>query len=73
MNLPNHNVRIIAKLEVKPPFVVKPIIFEGLRRIGGAKSLARKYYLEGADEILYIDSDFSKKELLELWELSKIF
>jgi len=41
MNLPNHNVRIIAKLEVKPPFVVKPIIFEGLRRIGGTKSLAR--------------------------------
>lgn len=25
------------------------------------------------DEILYIDSDFSKKELLELWELSRIF
>jgi len=26
-----------------------------------------------ADEILYIDSDFSKKELLKLWELSRIF
>ena len=25
------------------------------------------------DEILYIDSDFSKKELIELWELSRIF
>lgn len=66
MNLLNHNVRIIAKLEVKPPFVVKPIIFEGLRRIGGAKSLARKYYLEGADEILYIDvvASLYQRELL---------
>lgn len=25
------------------------------------------------DEILYIDSDFSKKELVKLWELSRIF
>ena len=25
------------------------------------------------DEILYIDSDFNKKELFELWELSRIF
>ena len=48
-------IRIIAKLEVKPPNVVKPIIFEGLRVIDTPIVLAKKYYEQGADEILYID------------------
>lgn len=47
--------RIIAKLDVKPPFVVKPIHFEGLRKIGITSELAKKYYKQGADEIMYID------------------
>lgn len=47
--------RIIAKLDVKPPFVVKPICFEGLRKIGKPEVLAKKYYEQGADEIMYID------------------
>lgn len=48
-------VRIIAKLEIKPPNVVKPIVFEGLKVIDTAKRLAEKYYSQGADEIIYID------------------
>lgn len=48
-------IRIIARLDVKPPYVVKPIKFEGLRKIGSPKNLANKYFLEGSDEILYID------------------
>lgn len=48
-------MRVIAKLDVKPPFVVKPIHFEGLRKIGDPAQLARRYYEQGADEILYID------------------
>lgn len=48
-------VRIIAKLDVKPPNVVKPVHFEGLRRMGAPFELAKKYYLEGADEVFYID------------------
>jgi len=47
--------RIIAKLDVKPPYVVKPVHFEGLRKIGKPAELAKKYYEQGADEIMYID------------------
>ena len=48
-------VRIIAKLDVKPPYVVKPVHFEGLRKIGDPSDLAMKYYKQGADELFYID------------------
>ena len=47
--------RIIAKLDVKPPYVVIPIHFEGLRKVGMTSELANKYYNQGADEIMYID------------------
>lgn len=47
--------RIIAKLDVKPPYVVKPVHFEGLRKIGTPQELAKKYYEQGADEVMYID------------------
>lgn len=47
--------RIIAKLDVKPPFVVKPVHFEGLRKMGLPAELAKKYYEQGADEVMYID------------------
>ena len=49
------DTRIIVKLDVKPPFVVKPVHFEGLRKVGSPSELAKKYYLQGADEIFYID------------------
>jgi len=47
--------RIIAKLDVKPPYVVKPVHFEGLRRVGLPATLAKKYYEQGADEVMYVD------------------
>lgn len=47
--------RIIAKLDVKPPYVVKPVHFEGLRKIDLSVNLAKKYYEQGADEVMYID------------------
>jgi cyclase len=46
--------RIIVKLDVKPPFVVKPVHFEGLRRIGEPKALVKKYYDQGADEVFIL-------------------
>ena len=49
------STRIIAKLDVKPPCVVKPVHFEGLRKMGLPNALAKKYYQQGADEIFYID------------------
>jgi cyclase len=60
------NTRIIAKLDVKPPYVVKPVHFEGLRKIGSPFELARKYYDQGADELFYIDivSSLYQREIL---------
>ncbi len=47
--------RVIAKLDVKPPYVVKPVHFEGLRKIGLSVDLVKKYYEQGVDEVIYID------------------
>ena len=49
------NIRIIPRLDVKGPNVVKGIHLEGLRIVGKPAELAKKYYDQGADEILYID------------------
>jgi imidazole glycerol-phosphate synthase subunit HisF len=49
------SVRVIAKLDVKPPYVVKPVHFDGLRKMGKPSELAKKYYDQGADELFYID------------------
>jgi|TARA_B100000767_G_C19588987_1_gene460604 cyclase len=59
-------VRIIAKLDVKPPYVVKPVHFEGLRKMGSPAELAKKYYDQGADELFYIDivSSLYQREIL---------
>lgn len=48
-------IRIIPRLDVKGPNVVKGIHLEGLRVVGKPAEFARKYYEQGADEILYID------------------
>ena len=50
------NLRIIPRLDIKGPNLVKGINLEGLRIIGDPQEYAEKYYLEGADEIIYIDS-----------------
>ena len=46
------NIRIIAKLDVKPPYLVKPVHFEGLRKLGEPVDFVKKY--QDADEIFYI-------------------
>jgi len=60
--------RIIVKLDVKPPYVVKPVHFEGLRKMGTPSEMAKKYYNQGADEVFYIDivaSLYRRKILIE--------
>jgi cyclase len=47
--------RVIARLDVKGPNLVKGIRLEGLRVLGDPQAFARRYYEEGVDEILYID------------------
>ena len=49
-------MRIIARLDVKNNFVIKGINFEGLRKIGDPLKLAKKYYEEKIDEIMFIDA-----------------
>lgn len=47
--------RAIVKLEIKTGTVVKPICFEGLKKIGDPEVLAKKYYKAGADELVISD------------------
>ena len=47
--------RVIARLDVKGPNVIKGVHLECLRIVGKPGMLAEKYYLEGADELIYID------------------
>jgi len=49
-------MRVIARLDVKNAFVIKGIHLEGLRKVGDPNELARAYYAQGADEIMFIDS-----------------
>ncbi|MCL5072092.1 MAG: imidazole glycerol phosphate synthase subunit HisF [Actinobacteria bacterium] len=63
------NIRIIPKLEVKGPNLIKGIHLEGLRIVGKPEEAALKYYQEGADEIIYIDlvaSLYRRKYLLDI-------
>jgi imidazole glycerol-phosphate synthase subunit HisF len=50
------NIRIIARLDVKAPNLIKGINLEGLRKLGNPQSFAEKYYTDGIDEIIYIDA-----------------
>lgn len=47
--------RIIPCLDVKNENVVKGIHFLGLKEVGNPVSLAKKYYLDGADELVFLD------------------
>lgn len=47
--------RIIARLDVKPPYLVKGIHLEGVRKLGNPAEFAERYYHDGADEIYYQD------------------
>ena len=48
-------VRIIARLDIKGPNLVKGIHLEGLRVLGKPEDFARYYYENGADELFYQD------------------
>lgn len=51
-----HKIRIIARLDVKNEHVIKGIHLEGLRKIGNPNEMAKKYYEQGADEIIFMDA-----------------
>jgi cyclase len=49
--------RLIARLDIKAPNLVKGIHLEGLRKIGDPHEYAVRYADAGADELLYMDID----------------
>jgi cyclase len=62
-------VRIIPRLDIKGPNLVKGIHLEGLRVVGKPEGFARYYYENGADELIYMDavaSLYGRNSLLEI-------
>lgn len=47
--------RIIARLDIKGPNLVKGISLEGLRALGPPDQYAKYYFESGADELIYMD------------------
>jgi len=65
------SVRVIPRLEMKGPNLVKGVHLEGLRVLGRPEDFARFYYQEGADELLYVDvvaSLYQRNSLLDIIE-----
>ncbi len=63
------NTRIIARLDIKGPNLVKGVHLEGLRILGRPELYATKYYEDGADELIYIDlvaSLYGRNNLLNI-------
>src|ERR1041384_7202568 len=49
------NIRVIARMDIKGPNLVKGIHLEGLRVLGKPEDFSRYYYENGADELFYQD------------------
>jgi cyclase len=49
-------LRLIARLDVKGPDLIKGIHLEGVRKLGDPRAFAQKYYRDGIDELLFIDA-----------------
>ena len=65
------NLRIIARLDIKAPYLIKGIQLEGVRKLGYPNDYALKYYNEGVDEIYYEDavaSLYNRNNIVEIVE-----
>ena len=49
------NLRLIPRLDIKGPNLIKGIHLEGLRVMGDPQEFALRYYQAGADELIYMD------------------
>ncbi len=62
-------LRVIPRIDIKGPNVVKGIHLEGLRVLGAPEAFSRYYYENGADEIIYMDvvaSLYGRNSLLDM-------
>ena len=64
-------MRTIARIDVKNEFVIKGINLEGLRKIDRPDRIINKYYNDGIDELLIIDSVASLYGRNNLFKLIK--
>lgn len=48
--------RLIARLDVKGPNLIKGVQLEGVRVVGDPREYAQRYYRDGADELIYMDA-----------------
>ena len=64
--------RLIARLDIKGANLIKGINFEGLRVIGSPSEYAKKYYKQGADELIFIDTVASLYGRNHLEEIIKL-
>jgi cyclase len=65
------NLRLIARLDVKAPHLIKGVHLEGLRKVGDPREFAERYYRDGIDEIIYIDAVASLYRRNTITELIK--
>jgi imidazole glycerol-phosphate synthase subunit HisF len=62
-------LRIIARLDIKAPNLVKGVRLEGLRVVGQPAEFAARYFAQGADELYYQDivaSLYERNSIVEL-------
>lgn len=64
-----HTKRIIPCLDVKDGKVVKGINFVGLKEVGDPVELARQYYEQGADELVFLDITATNEQRDTITEL----
>jgi len=50
------NIRLIARLDIKGPNLIKGVNLEGVRVVGDPQVFARRYYDQGIDELIYMDA-----------------
>jgi cyclase len=48
-------IRLISRLDIKGPNLIKGVRLEGLRVVGDPHEFAMGYYRDGADELIYMD------------------
>lgn len=49
------SIRVIARLDIKGPNLIKGVQLEGLRVLGNPQEFSLKYYQQGVDEFVFMD------------------
>ena len=64
-----NTIRVIPRLDIKGPNLVKGIHLEGLRVLGKPEHFAKYYYKQGADELIFMDVVASLYERNSLYDI----